>query len=142
MSDIDDIQKSSKSVNIRHRESLTGMERFAVGITNKIGTMGFFSIVLVWTALWFIWNTLGPKEFRFDPFPAFALWIFISNMLQLFFLPLIMVGQNLQSRHAELRAEHDFEINQKAEREIKSILTELEDQKKLLSKALEKSDNH
>ena len=29
------------------------MERFAVWITEHIGTMGFFLIILVWTILWF-----------------------------------------------------------------------------------------
>jgi uncharacterized membrane protein len=43
-------------------------------------------------------------------------------------MPLIMVGQNLLSRHAELRAEADFEINQKAERELEAILLHLEHQ--------------
>ena len=77
-------------------------------------------------------------EFRFDPFPAFALWLFISNMIQLFFLPLIMIGQNLQNRHAELRAENDFEINLKAEREIEAILINLEKQEEMISKILER----
>ncbi|MEK7496218.1 MAG: DUF1003 domain-containing protein, partial [Patescibacteria group bacterium] len=80
----------------------------------------------------------APSEFRFDPFPAFALWLFISNMIQLFFLPLIMIGQNLQNRHAELRAENDFEINLKAEREIEAILINLEKQEEMISKILER----
>jgi uncharacterized membrane protein len=43
-------------------------------------------------------------------------------------MPLIMVGQNLLNRHAELRAEADFEINQKAEQEVEAILLHLEHQ--------------
>ena len=42
-----------------------------------------------------------------------------------------MIGQNLQGRHAELRAENDFEINQKAEREIEAILSKLEKHEEL-----------
>ena len=41
-------------------------------------------------------------------------------------MPLIMVGQNVQSRHSEVRAELDFEINQKAEAEVIVILKNLE----------------
>ena len=48
-------------------------------------------------------------------------------------MPLIMIGQNLQSRHAENRAESDFEINLKAEREIETIIQHLENQNKILS---------
>jgi len=82
------------------------------------------------------WNTLTPKDLRFDPFPAFVLWLFISNMLQIFLMPLIMIGQNLQGRHAEARADSDFEINVKAEREIEAILLQLERQNELILKIL------
>jgi uncharacterized membrane protein len=54
------------------------------------------------------------------------LWLFLSNLIQIFLMPLIMVGQNLQGRHAEARAEADFEVNTKAEREIEAILLHLE----------------
>jgi uncharacterized membrane protein len=45
-----------------------------------------------------------------------------------------MVGQNLLGRHAELRAENDFEINQKAEHEIETILLNLERQAALIER--------
>ena len=127
-----------KSVNIRHRESFTRLERFAVWITNHIGTMGFFFIILSWTSLWLLWNVSAPLKLRFDTVPAFELWLFISNMLQLFFLPLIMIGQNLERRHAELRAENDFEINLKSQEDIEVILKQLKKQEELVSKILER----
>jgi uncharacterized membrane protein len=73
---------------------------------------------------------------RFDPYPAFVLWLFISNMIQIFLMPLIMVGQNLQSDHAELRAQSDFEINKKSEIEIETILMHLENHDELLRKIM------
>ena len=48
-----------------------------------------------------------------------------------------MIGQNLQSRHSELRAESDFEINKKAEAEIETILMHLENQNELILKILD-----
>ena len=129
MSTLDELKKLRKpikNINIEHRGIFTKLERFAMWVTENVGTMGFFFIVFLWTILWLGWNIFGPLRLRFDPFPAFVLWLFISNMIQLFLLPLIMIGQNLQGRHAELRAENDFEINQKAEREIEAILSKLE----------------
>jgi len=64
------------------------------------------------------------------------LWLFISNMVQIFLMPLIMVGQNLQSKHSELRAEQDFSINKKAESEIEAILKHLENQNDLILQIL------
>jgi len=100
--------------------------------------MGFFFVIFLWTVVWLGWNSLAPKAVRFDPFPAFVLWLFISNMIQIFLMPLIMIGQNLQSDHAEVRAEADFEVNTKAEREIETILMHLENQNKIILEILEK----
>jgi len=102
--------------------------------------MGFFMVIFFWTISWLGWNTLAPQHLRFDPFPAFALWLFISNMIQIFLMPLIMIGQNLQSAHAEMRAEDDFEINKKAESEIETILMHLENQNEMILKILDRLD--
>jgi uncharacterized membrane protein len=103
--------------------------------------MGFFLLIFVWTVVWLSWNTLAPESARFDPYPAFVLWLFMSNMIQIFLMPLIMVGQNLQSRHAEARAEADFEINTKAEREIEVVLDHLEHQNELILEILERLES-
>ncbi|MDA8079526.1 MAG: DUF1003 domain-containing protein [Nitrospiraceae bacterium] len=134
------LRKPIKNINVKHMESLTRLERFAVWITDKVGSMEFFLIICLWTMLWLGWNTIAPKELRFDPFPAFVLWLFISNVLQIFLMPLIMIGQNLQGRHSEARAESDFEVNVKAEREIEAILLHLEYQNELILKILSKME--
>jgi uncharacterized membrane protein len=132
------LRKPIKNVNVEHKETLTRLERFAVWITEKVGSMGFFLIIFAWTIAWLGWNTIASKELRFDPFPAFVLWLFISNVLQIFLMPLIMIGQNLQGRHSEFRAESDFEVNVKAETEIETILLHLENQNELILKILSK----
>ncbi len=126
-----------RDVNAAHVESLGPLERLATWITEHVGSMGFFLIIFVWTMLWLGWNALAPKAERFDPFPAFVLWLFISNMIQIFLMPLIMVGQNLQSRHSEARAESDYEVNVKAEREIEAILLHLEAQAEKIERILQ-----
>jgi uncharacterized membrane protein len=131
-------RKPVRNVNIEQKENLSALERIAVWITDHVGSMGFFIIIFVWTVLWLGWNTLGPQSTQFDPYPAFVLWLFISNMIQIFLMPLIMIGQNLQSRHSEARAEADFEINTKAELEIETILVHLENQNDLILEILQK----
>jgi len=137
----DKSHKPVRNVNEEHKRNLTRLERFAVWITDKVGSMGFFIIIFVWTIVWLGWNTLAPQESTFDPFPAFVLWLFISNMLQIFLMPLIMIGQNLQGRHSEARAESDFDINVKAEKEIETILLHLEQQSDLMLKILHHLEN-
>ncbi len=130
------------SVNLEHKKSLSLLDRTAVWITNKVGTMGFFAIVFIWTIVWLGWNTLAPTALRFDPFPAFVFWLFLSNVMQIFLMPLIMVGQNLQGRHAEMRAEADFNVNTKAEREIGAVLLHLENQNSLILQILHHLKNN
>ena len=52
-------------------------------------------------------------------------------------MPLIMIGQNFQGRHAEQRAESDFDVNVRAEKEIEVILMHLEQQNELILKILD-----
>ena len=111
---------------------LSPLDRLAVFITNHVGTMGFFIIILVWTVLWLGWNFLAPMPLKFDQPMGFVFWLFISNMIQILLMPLIMVGQNIQGRQSEARAEHDLEVNIKAEQEIEVILHHLEGQNEML----------
>jgi uncharacterized membrane protein len=109
----------------------------AVWITEHVGTMGFFVVIFAWTAIWLGWNLLAPPELQFDPPMAFAFWLFLSNVIQMLLMPLIMIGQNIQGRHAETRAENDLQVNITAEREIEVILHHLEYQNRILIAMLE-----
>ena len=130
------LRRPVRAVNVEHHQRLSTLERLAVWITARVGTMGFFLVIFLWTVGWLGWNTLAPSVVRFDPYPAFVLWLFLSNMIQIFLMPLIMLGQNLQGRHAEARAEADFEVNTRAEREIEAVLQHLEAQNALILKVL------
>lgn len=132
--------KPLRNVNERHKESLSMLDKLALWITDHVGSMRFFFLIFLWTVSWLGWNTLAPATLRFDPYPAFVLWLFISNMIQIFLMPLIMIGQNLQSRHAEMRAEEDFNINKKAENEVEIILKHLENQNEMILEILRKME--
>ncbi len=138
---LEDIKKQFpelKNTNQVHKSRLSQLEKLGLFATNHVGTMGFFFIILAWTVLWLGWNVLAPQKMRFDPFPAFVLWLFISNLIQLHLLPLLMVGQNIQAQHAELRTEHDYQTDKKAEKAIETILLHLETQHKLLEQLLDR----
>ena len=124
---------------------LSGLEKVALAITNKVGSMGFFLIIFCWTILWTGYNILASEvsalHWRaFDPFPAFVAYLLISNVIQIMLMPLIMVGQNLQGRHSETRAELDFQVNQIAEKEVMVILQHLEHQTDLLIQLMKHLD--
>ena len=116
------------------------MTNLALWITERVGTMGFFLVIFGWTSVWLGWNFLAPKHLRFDPPMGFVFYLFMSNVIQLLLMPLIMVGQNIQGAHSEARAEHDLEINVKAEQEIEVILHHLEQQNEILMQMVKKLD--
>ena len=127
--------KNSKEII---NDQMTPLNKATLKITEKVGTIWFFATIVIWTISWLLWNTLAPEKLRFDPFPAFVLWLFISNMIQIFLMPLLLIGQNLQGQHNEIRAQNDFEINIKAEKEIELILKHLEYQNSLILSIVEK----
>src|SRR5262249_61895352 len=120
------------------RDNLRLLNKVALFITERVGTFGFFLLIFAWTIVWLGWNTLGPAKERFDPAMGFVLYLFICNVIQILLMPLIMVGQNLQGMHSEARAEHDLEVNIKAEQEIEVVLEHLEYQNEILMKMVEK----
>ena len=116
------------------------VDRLAVWITARVGTMGFFLLIFTWTAIWLGWNFLAPKNLRFDPPMGFVFWLFISNVIQILLMPLIMVGQNVQASLADARAEHDLDVNVQAEQEIEVVLQHLEYQNAILMRLMQKMD--
>lgn len=110
-----------------HKNSLSSLDKFAMAMTNTVGTMGFFFVCLILVLIpLFITSSLPIVQY------------ISSGILQLIFLPLIMVGQNLQGRYTEIRAQHDFDTNVKAEKEIETILLHLEKQDEVMSEILKK----
>jgi uncharacterized membrane protein len=127
-----------RNIHKEVRASLSLMNRVALFITQRVGTMGFFLLIAAWTMIWLLWNFFAPANAKFDPPMGFVFYLFICNVIQILLMPLIMVGQNLQGMHSEARAEHDLDVNVKAEREIEVILQHLEYQNELLMKMVEK----
>src|SRR2546430_3106011 len=72
-----------KNVNDQFHNSFSSLERVALAVTDRVGTMGFFLVIATWTIVRLGWNAFAPEGSRFDPGPAFVLWLFISNLIQI-----------------------------------------------------------
>ena len=112
-----------EDVNAKHKDRLKFQDRVAVIITTAVGSMYALYFFIIFVFGWMLWQALAEKPF--DPFP-FVFMIFISNIIQLLLLPLIMVGQNTQNRHAQLRAEEDYHTTKTIHQDIEHILTTLD----------------
>ena len=95
-------RKPIRNINRELSEKMSKLDSLALMITTRVGTIGFFLIILTWTLFWLGWNLFVPKEFQFDAPMGFVFWLFISNLIQILLMPLIMVGQNLQGRQPSI----------------------------------------
>jgi uncharacterized membrane protein len=85
---------------------MSRQDQIALAITGAIGTMYAVYVFATFMAGWMLLQVVSGKA-AFDPYP-FAFLLFLGNIVQLLLMPLIMVGQNLQSRHAEARSEEEY----------------------------------
>lgn len=77
--------------------------------------IGFFTLLVLWIVL--NGYVLAQRGTAFDPYPFILLNLFLSS-LAAFQAPIILMSQNRQSARDRLTAEHDYEVNLKAELEI------------------------
>ena len=120
----------NRNVNRHVKDSTSSLDLFALWITEHVGTMAFFTAVVVWTSAWLLWNFLAPEKYQFDPPMAFTFWLFISNCIQILLMPLILVGQNIQSRHQEACAERDLAVDIHSERILCQVNTAVDSLRK------------
>ena len=131
---LEELKKLKKPVNanLKHKESLSVLDKVAVFITSLVGTM-WCAIVFTLLALVSLPDAIkGGKATMIS-------WI-AQTFLQLVLLSVIMVGQNLQNKHSETRADADFDVNVKAETEIETVLQHLENQNDTMLEILKKLD--
>ncbi len=107
------------NVNDTHEESLTFTEKIANAITDKVGTFTCFVFFAILACVSL------PAVIQASSVILWVQWI-TQSFLQLVLLPLILISQNLQSRHSELRADEDFRVNLKAEAEIEEVHKKLD----------------
>jgi uncharacterized membrane protein len=132
-----------QNANKKHKEILKFQDRLALGITTGIGTMYAVYFFAIFMTGWMIWQTYFSSK-PFDPFP-FAFLLFLGNIVQLLLMPLIMVGQNIQGKHSEIRAEEEYNTTVSSYKDLERILKHLDAQDleilrqtKLIEQLLEK----
>ena len=117
-------RRAHVDVNLKHKSRLKLHDKVAVTVTRAIGSMYAVYFFMIFVFGWMLLQAIA--DHPIDPFP-FVFLIFVTNIVQLFLMPLIMVSQNIQSRHAELRAEEEYQPTKTIHRDIETILTTLSD---------------
>jgi hypothetical protein len=104
-----------KNANIEHADSLTTNERIGVWVTSHIGTMYcayLFAIIGIGSLVGVVTNNATL---------ALMFGAVSSYFLQLVLLPVIMVGTNVQSKHDQIKADIQFELEKRMENDLLMI---------------------
>ncbi|SYZ72961.1 conserved hypothetical protein [Candidatus Zixiibacteriota bacterium] len=110
----------SKDINLEFDSKLTAGQRLADKIADFGGSWGFITSFMLVLIIWIIINSSALFGRHYDPYP-FILLNLILSCLAAIQAPVIMMSQNRQESKDRLRAEHDYQVNLKAELEIRHI---------------------
>ena len=115
--------RANRNPNEVIEEKETIGERIADGVAGFGGSWTFITIFAVVMISYAVVNIyLGRRAW--DPYPFILLNLFLS-MLAAIQAPVIMMSQNRQDKKDRLRSELDFEVNRRAESEIKALAVKL-----------------
>ena len=118
------------NINRRHDSSLTAGERIADRFAEIMGSWTFIIIQSLILSGWIALNAMAFLR-HWDPYPFILLNLALSFQAA-YAAPIIMMSQNRQADKDRLMAEHDYQINTKAEVEVKSIMQHLEQQDEVM----------
>ncbi len=107
------------------RKKLTIGQKAADKLTSFAGSWTFIILFFIFLFIWMLVNVLMVIN-KWDPYP-FILLNLILSCLAAIQAPIILMSQNRQAQRDRVRAEYDYQVNKKAEKEIQEI-------KKLLMK--------
>ena len=115
----------ARNINQDFEDSLTLGQRMADRLADFGGSWVFISIFMTVLIIWMAINTWILLEKPFDPYPYILLNLVLSCLAAIQ-APVILMSQNRQEARDRLHSEHDYEINVKAEIEIRKIHEKLD----------------
>ena len=115
--------RASRNPNEVIEEDLTFGDRIADSVAHFGGSWSFIIICFA-VFIAYVTTNVILRGAAWDPYPFILLNLFLS-MLAAIQAPVIMMSQNRQDKKDRLRSELDFEVNRRAEAEIKNLSRKL-----------------
>jgi uncharacterized membrane protein len=110
----------SKPFGKLNHQKLTRGEKAADWLAKWAGSWSFIGLFMLFLFVWMILNTILIVFGTWDLYPFILLNLCLSCVAALQ-APIILMSQNRQSDIDRHRAEYDYIVNRKAEREIKQL---------------------
>jgi uncharacterized membrane protein len=93
-------------------------------IARFLGTGRFLAYLTVFIAVWVGWNSLGPRDLRWDAYPFIFLTLLLSVQAS-YAAPLILLAQNRQDDRDRVNLEQDREVNARARADMEFLSREV-----------------
>ena len=127
--DVEDMTKGvfwkiEKLINPKKPYKLTLGQKAADFITKWAGSWVFILSFFVFLGLWMSANVYAWLQ-EWDPYP-FILLNLVLSCLAAIQAPVILMSQNRSVQRDRIKAEFDYKINRKAEKEIQQIIKKLD----------------
>lgn len=100
-------------------------EAFGAKVTKIFGSMVTFWVLVAWQLIWMLLATLGVALFRNDHYP-FAFLLFLSNLIQLWALPILGSTTNEADKKRDLAADAEHEALTYIANRLDAIAAELD----------------
>ncbi|KYQ73600.1 DUF1003 domain-containing protein [Acinetobacter pragensis] len=110
----------SKNVENKLDQQWSFGERLADKIATFGGSWAFLICFGLFLALWIMVNTVIMVKHPADPYPFILLNLMLSCLAAIQ-APIIMMSQNRQEAKDRMRSENDYQVNLKAELEIRNL---------------------
>ena len=110
----------SENVDAQFEQQWTLGERLADRIASFGGSWSFLILFSVFITVWIVMNSLVLLWRPADPYPFILLNLMLSCLAAVQ-APVIMMSQNRQEAKDRLRSQHDYQVNLKAELEIRHL---------------------
>jgi len=115
----------SRNINREFEQESTFGERVADKVAEFGGSWRFIISFGCFLAVWILVNSIALLRRPWDPYPYILLNLILSCIAALQ-APVIMMSQNRQEAKDRIRAENDYQVNLKAELEIRSLHAKLD----------------
>lgn len=119
-------------VNAVIAEQKSAGQRAADVVAKFVGSWRFIIGQSLFMVVWFIINSVAMIQ-RWDPYPFILMNLILSTQAA-FTAPVIMMSQNRQNARDRIEAHADYQVNLKAEEELRIIMAHLEAQDAALAR--------
>lgn len=127
-----------RDLNREADRRMSSAQRVAHDFARVVGSWTFVILQVALTVAWLAANLLAFSN-HWDPYP-FQLLNLVMSLEAALWVPVVLMAMNRVAERERLRAQHEYELDVKAEEEVRMLMHHLEVQDEVLLQILHRLD--